>query len=95
MLDCQKEPIPQGQSDALSAFMAKPEFQLLVRLIEARETEKIVAASKKALQSVDHPNYSTLAESELKDAQSYRVCLNVLAEIKNNPTQYLVRVIHQ
>lgn len=73
--------------------MAKPEYQLLVKLIEARETEKIVEASKKAIQSADHPNFGTLADCELKDAQRYRACLTVLSEIKNNPTQYTVKVI--
>lgn len=73
--------------------MAKSEFQLLVRLIEARETERIIEASKKAIQSGDHPNYAALAESELREAQNYRTCLTVLDQIKNNPTQYLVKVI--
>lgn len=92
MLDCRKEPIPQAQSDALAAFMLRPEFLLLLKIIESRADELIVEASKKAIAAGQHPNYLALAEAELKDAQSYQACIAVLNEVKSNPTPYIIKV---
>lgn len=93
MLDCRKEPIPQAQSDALAAFLQRPEFQLLLKVVEARSIELILEASKKAMASSEHPNYTALAEGELKDAQRYQTCLKVLDEVKAQPVHYLIKVL--
>lgn len=94
MIDCRREPLTVEQSVKLAELTQRAEFLLLVKVIESKADELIIEASKKASESADHPNYLTVAEATLKDAQRFQTCLSVLNEVKNSSQPlYTIKLI--
>jgi len=71
MITVEPVPLTAAQTKDLSAWLARPEASLLVKVLEARAKEFGVKALNDAAQTDDSPMKIDPANAELKKAQRY------------------------
>lgn len=84
MIEFRQENLENAKETDLRNWMNKPEFSLLVAVVESKMIVKECEALAKATGSKKFPNYTDAANTELVEAIRYREFLEVLKEVRES-----------
>lgn len=84
MIEFRQENLENDKERDLRNWMNKPEFHLLVAVVESKMLLKELDALTKATGSKQFPDYKDKANIELGEAIRYREFLEVLKEVKDS-----------
>lgn len=87
MINVQLEALPQGREQEFRAWVIKPQFALLLEILEARENQNWCKAFNDAIKSGTGNLKLESANEYLLQSQRYNEMIKILKEIRDQPLQ--------
>lgn len=94
MFEAKKEILPEKQQEELRAWLRRPEYQTLRKVIEGKLRIAAVNLTNNALKSKKYAAKLDAADGDLRMAQDYAHVLDVLNEIADESKPlHIVRIV--
>jgi hypothetical protein len=90
VIHIRQEPLPELKQIALKTYLSGEGASLLEQVISSKATTCMVEAMTPAMESGDFELKSKECAAKLHEAHRYQVCLNILAELKSQPTPFTI-----
>ena len=93
MIQIRQEPLPEIKQVALQTHLSGEGGSLLEQVITSKAKTCMVEAILPAMQSKDFELKAAVSATNLREAHRYQICLDVLSELKQQPSPFTIAKI--